>query len=82
MVEGLGSLVALTLGFAVGRRARHACAHDDIYTRLQSPPAQRFPNLGSVASRYAEHWSDRAFSYRLESVLAAMEAAAGADPAR
>jgi AcrR family transcriptional regulator len=81
MVEGLGSLVALTLGFAVGGRARHAGTNGDIYKRLQSLPAQRFPNLRSAASHYSEHWSDRAFSYGLESVLATMEAAAAADPA-
>jgi len=74
VVDGLGSLVALTLGFSVGGRARQIGLHDDIYRRLRALSPERFPHLTSVAGEYAQHWSDRAFDYGLEAILDAIEA--------
>jgi AcrR family transcriptional regulator len=79
VVDGLGSLVALTLGFAVGGRARHIGLHDDIYNRLRALPPERFPHLTSVAGEYAEHWSDRAFVHGLNALLDAI-AASSSEP--
>jgi AcrR family transcriptional regulator len=73
VVDGLGSLIALSLGFAVGRRMRHIGLHDDSYERLGALPADQFPHLTSVAAEYGRHWSDRAFDYGLAAVLDAIE---------
>jgi AcrR family transcriptional regulator len=74
IVEGLGSLVALTLGFAVGERARQSVPGGNAYERLQNLPRERFPNLSTMAAEYPMHWSDSAYDYGVAAVLDAMEA--------
>lgn len=74
VVNGLGSLVALTLGSAVGARARHVDLHDGTYHRLQTLSPERFPHLTSVAGQYWQHWSDQAFHFGLSAILDAIEA--------
>lgn len=76
VVEGLGSLIALTLGFAVGRRIRHVGFGGEGYRRLRSLPADEFPNLTALADQYAEHWADRSHARGMDAVLDGIEAAA------
>jgi TetR/AcrR family transcriptional regulator, tetracycline repressor protein len=78
VVEGLGSLIALTLGFAVGSRMRHVGLRDEGYQRLSDLPAGEFPNLTDLADQYAEHWSDRSYTRGLTAILDAIDAAARA----
>jgi AcrR family transcriptional regulator len=73
-VDGLGSLVALTLGFAVGARARNIGLHDHAYERLGKLSPDEYPHLTAVAAEYAQHWSERAFEYGVRAVLDTMEA--------
>jgi AcrR family transcriptional regulator len=73
-VNGLGSLVALTLGFAVGARARNIGLNDHAYERLGKLSPSDYPHLTAMATEYAQHWSERAFDYGVNSVLDAMEA--------
>ncbi|CQD17876.1 TetR family transcriptional regulator [Mycobacterium lentiflavum] len=83
-VDGLGSLVALTLGFAVGARARHIGLNDHAYERLGKLSPDDYPHLTAMATEYAQHWSERAFEYGVSAVLDAMEAgrSSGASPRR
>lgn len=74
-VEGLGSLIALTVGFSVGSRSRHVTLHGGSYERLRTLPAEDFPHLTRLAGDYGAHWSDRAFAFGLGAVLDAIEAA-------
>jgi TetR/AcrR family transcriptional regulator, tetracycline repressor protein len=73
-VNGLGSLVALTLGFAVGARARNIGLNDQAYERLGKLSPDDYPHLTAMATEYAEHWSERAFEYGVKAVLDTMEA--------
>lgn len=73
-VDGLGSLVALTLGFAVGARARNIGLNDHAYERLGKLAPADYPHLTAMAAEYAEHWSERAFDYGVNAVLDTMEA--------
>lgn len=73
ITDGLGGLVALTLGFIVGGRARHAGTPADVYDRLRALPTQNYPNLQSMAAQYADHWSDNAYTYGLEALLSSMQ---------
>jgi len=73
-VNGLGSLVALTLGFAVGARARNIGLNDHAYERLGKLSPDDYPHLTAMAAEYAEHWSERAFDYGVKAVLDTMEA--------
>ena len=73
-VDGLGSVVALTLGFAVGARARNIGLHDHAYERLGTLSPDDYPHLTAMATEYAQHWSGRAFEYGLDAILDAMEA--------
>ena len=72
IVDGLGSLVALTLGFAVGERARQSVSGGNAYERLRNLPSDAFPNLSTLAVEYPLHWSDKAYDYGVAGVLAAM----------
>jgi TetR/AcrR family transcriptional regulator, tetracycline repressor protein len=73
-VDGLGSLVALTLGFAMGARARNIGLNDHAYERLGKLSPDDYPHLTAMATEYAQHWSERAFDYGVNAVLDAMEA--------
>lgn len=73
IIDGLGSLVALTLGFAVGGRARDAVRGGNAYRRLEGVSEQQFPHLRSMAADYPKHWADSAYFYGIDAVLAAME---------
>lgn len=73
-VDGLGSLVALTLGFAVGARARNIGLNDHAYERLDKLSPDDYPHLAAMATEYAQHWSERAFEYGVSAVLDTMEA--------
>ena len=73
-VDGLGSLVALTLGFAVGARARNIGLNDHAYERLGKLSPDDYPHLTAMAAEYAQHWSERAFEYGVNAVLGTMEA--------
>lgn len=73
VVEALGSLISLTLGFSVGSRARHIGQHDVSYERLRNLDAERFPHLTAVADSYEQHWSDGAFEYGLAAILDSIE---------
>lgn len=74
-VDGLGSLVALTLGFAVGARARNIGLNDHAYERLDKLSPDDYPHLTAMATEYAQHWSERAFDYGVNAILDTMEAA-------
>jgi TetR/AcrR family transcriptional regulator, tetracycline repressor protein len=74
-VDGLGSVVALTLGFAVGARARNIGLHDHAYERLGTLSPDDYPHLTAMATEYAQHWSERAFEYGVNAILDTMEAA-------
>ena len=76
VVEGLGSLIALTLGFAVGSRMRHVGVREEGYQRLSALPAEEFPNLTDLADQYSEHWSDRSYARGLTAILDAIDEAA------
>jgi AcrR family transcriptional regulator len=54
-VNGLGSLVALTLGFAVGARARNIGLNDHAYERLGKLSPDEYPHLTAMAAEYAQH---------------------------
>ncbi|BDB44220.1 MULTISPECIES: TetR/AcrR family transcriptional regulator [Mycobacterium] len=73
-VDGLGSLVALTLGFAVGARARNIGLNDHAYERLGKLSPDDYPHLTAMAGEYAQHWSERAFEYGVNAVLDTMDA--------
>jgi TetR/AcrR family transcriptional regulator, tetracycline repressor protein len=73
-VNGLGSLVALTLGFAVGARARNIGLNDHAYERLGKLSPHDYPHLTAMATEYAQHWSERAFEYGVNAILDTMEA--------
>ena len=81
-VNGLGSLVALTLGFAVGARARNIGLNDHAYERLGKLSPHDYPHLTAMATEYAQHWSERAFEYGVNAILDTMEAgrSSGASP--
>lgn len=74
-VDGLGSLVALTLGFAVGARARNIGLNDHAYERLGKLSPDDYPHLTAMAGEYAQHWSERAFEYGVNAILDTMETA-------
>jgi TetR/AcrR family transcriptional regulator, tetracycline repressor protein len=82
-VDGLGSLVALTLGFAVGARARNIGLNEHAYERLGKLSPDDYPHLTAMATEYAQHWSERAFDYGANAILDTMEAgrSPGASPA-
>jgi AcrR family transcriptional regulator len=82
IIQGLGSLVALTLGFAVGERARQSAPGANAYERLRNLPREGFPNLSTLAVEYPMHWSDQAYDYGVAAVLAAMAGGVGHDQAR
>jgi len=73
-VDGLGSLVALVLGFSVGTRARHIGFDDHVYDRLTTLSPEEFPHLVAVAPQYASHWSDRAFELGAQAILDVLDA--------
>jgi AcrR family transcriptional regulator len=73
-VDGLGSMVALTLGFAVGARARNIGLHDHAYERLGKLSPDDYPHLTAMATEYVQHWSERAFEYGVNAILDTMEA--------
>jgi AcrR family transcriptional regulator len=68
-VDALGSVVALTLGFTVGARARNIGLDDHAYDRLRTIPTTEFPHLTAVAEHYASHWSDRAFELGARAII-------------
>ena len=78
-VDGLGSVVALTLGFAVGARARNIGLHDHAYERLGKLSPDDYPHLTAMATEYAQHWSERAFEYGVNAILDTMEAGRSPD---
>jgi TetR/AcrR family transcriptional regulator, tetracycline repressor protein len=78
-VDGLGSLVAVTLGFAVGARARNIGLNDHAYERLGKLSPDDYPHLAALATEYAYHWSERAFEYGVNAILDTMEAGRSSD---
>lgn len=76
VVDGLGGLVALALGFAVGSGLR-AGPLSGSYNELRELDPDEFPHLHAVAGHYATHWSDRAWLFGAEALMDAMEARRG-----
>jgi TetR/AcrR family transcriptional regulator, tetracycline repressor protein len=73
-VDGLGSLIALTLGFAVGAQAKNIGLNDHAYERLGKLSPDDYLHLTAMAAKYAQDWSERAFEYGVNAVLDTMEA--------
>ncbi|KRC59732.1 MULTISPECIES: TetR/AcrR family transcriptional regulator [unclassified Nocardioides] len=73
VVDGLGALVALTLGFTVGATLRSGPLGDS-YGRLADLDGAEFPHLRALGADYAAHWSRRAWLAGVEALLDGMEA--------
>lgn len=72
VVDGLGALVALSLGFTVGATLRSGPLGES-YGRLADLDGAEFPNLRALGADYAAHWSRRAWLSGVEALMDAME---------
>ena len=72
VVDGLGALVAVSLGFTLGATLRSGPLAES-YGRLADLDDTEFPNLRALGADYAEHWSRRAWLFGVEALLDGME---------
>ncbi|HWJ11739.1 MAG TPA: TetR family transcriptional regulator [Nocardioides sp.] len=72
VVDGLGALVALSLGFTVGASLRSGSLAES-YGRLADLDGAEFPHLRALGADYAAHWSRRAWLSGVEALLDGME---------